>query len=367
MTTEGWQDDAVPGRTGDELAGEPDAHALARDLVAAREAQLRAMAEASRLSERLDGVEAAQPGLVRAVQAVTRQCEAARRAAVPGLPEWFMRTEAIDVASQENLRPDEIRFLAYAEGAAFEVVSRAERTAGDALRALGSALALDPREARPVDLVEVWGASERSNMVVESRRDADQVEAERAAEAVLPLLDGLARDPTPGGAAEVFRRMLAENRFRARVRMAYVLAPLVVRLGFRAPNSFVGLSRHLPKPDILLQEAERPDTFQRVFHKAATDAAERTTRAAVELAGVREGLRSRLGHERATSRTGGAVDAFLRRPVMNVPGLAQELGSTRKGAQLILDRLVAAGIVQALDTSRSKGRLYVCRRAVIPA
>ncbi len=346
---------------------EPDGHALARDLVAAREAQLRAMADAARLSERLEGFEAAQPGLVRAVQAVTRQCEAARRSPVPGLAEWFMRTEAIDVATQENLRCDEIRFLAYAEGAAFEVVSRSERTAGDAMRALGAALALDPREARPVDLVEVWGASERSNMVVESRRDADQVEAERAAETVMPLLDGLARDPTPGGAADVFRRMLAENRFRARVRMAYVLAPLVVRLGFRAPNALAGLSRHLPKPDLLLLEAERPDTFQRVFHKAVADAAERTARAAVELAGVREGLRSRLGPERATARTGGAIDAFLRRPVMNVAGLTEELGCTRKGAQLILERLVAAGVAQPLDTSRSKGRLYVCRRAVLPA
>lgn len=347
------------GRHGD------DGHALALDLVAAREAQLRAMAEAGRLSARLDAVEASAPALARACTLVARQCEAARRSPIPGLAEWFVRTEGMDLADRENLRCDALRLLAYAEGVEHGVVSRNERTAHDAARAVGMALAIAPGHALSVNLVEAWNASEATNTVSKVVRDAAQLDVERASEDILVRISGLARDPSPAGAAEIFRSILRDGRFRVRGRMAAILGPLVVRIGFEAPNALVGTARHLPKGEDLMAAAEDADTFQRIFYRAVADGADRTARAMAEMANVREGLLAKLGQERSGAKAGMAVDAFLRRPLMSVTVLRKHLETTQRGSHLILDKLVARAVVRPLDTSRVKGRLYVCDRAIL--
>ena len=364
--------DALPGPDahsghagGDTDPGHDEGHELALQLVAAREDQLRALGEAQRLTDRLERVEAAVPALTRAVGATARLCERLRRAPVNGLHEWFLRTEACACAEREGLRADDVRYLAYVEGAPHEVITKSERTAADCARAVGIALDLDPRAAAAVDLAEVWNATEATNVRVGRVRDAEQVEVERACEALLAPLEGLSREPTPAGAAELLRRILLDGRFRVRGRMARVMAPAVIRLGFGAPHALVGVASHLPDIDAWMREAEDADAFARGLYKAVADGAERTTRAAAELASVREGMLGRLGGQRANARTGQALDAFMRRPVMNVPNLAKAIKATPKGAQLILERLVGGGVVRVLEPDRAKGRLHVCDRALL--
>ena len=79
---------------------------------------------------------------------------------------------------------------------------------------------------------------------------------------------------------------------------------------------------------------------------------------------LRSDLVYRTAAERAGSRTPEAIDALLDTPLMGIVALQAAVALTHRGANMMLKRLVGAGVVRPFRIGRAKGRLFVCDRAL---
>lgn len=71
-----------------------------------------------------------------------------------------------------------------------------------------------------------------------------------------------------------------------------------------------------------------------------------------------------LSPERSSSRLPQAIDFILAYPVFTVNALADHLGISVRGANYMLDTMLASGVVK-LDTPRPRNRLFVCEKSLL--
>lgn len=317
------------------------------------------------LQERFQRLAATIGPVARASALTARLCEATGRdPAGRHMRPWFLRAQSLAVVAGEGMATDEMRVLALAAGDPGELVSKAERTASDVQRALEMAMAVDPDAVEPGDVLAVYAASERSNRRLEN--DSMQWRLEQDADAFAGELRNLAASRTPTGAAEIFRRLLTGKRFEGRSRrMALLLAPMLVRTGYGCPRAHVGMAAPVARAAGAFEAAAGDEEeFAVLFHEGVASEARRSLDALATYARVEAELARMLPAGRSTSRASEALSAIVSQPLLTAGELARLIRATPKGGQLVMDRLVACGAVAPHDTGRSKGRIYVCRRAV---
>jgi Fic family protein len=99
--------------------------------------------------------------------------------------------------------------------------------------------------------------------------------------------------------------------------------------------------------------------FLRGVEEQSVDAVERATR----LLELRESFRRRLQSARASALPLRLVDALLERPAISTVGAQHLLGVTWRAAQLNVDKLVDAGILEEV-TGQARNRVYLARQIV---
>lgn len=302
--------------------------------------------------------------LFQSTHQTARLCEASKREAnSPYLSSWFVRRQAMLMVEGEQLKTDELRLLLHMETDSLDIVSRPERTAADYVNAFRSALHLDPENVTPSQVLDLLTLAQRSD-----RRLPDDARQWSLEQDVAKLTDEIAaldprRQPTPYTAAAILRKILEEGRFNGKgPLLACLLAPMVIRTAFAAPRALVGIGS-IPKLE-LLRLARTTADFDLPFLRTVADDARRTADAQFRFAQVKAKILDMIRVERNSSMAPKSVDHFLTVPISSVPSLAERMGLTRKGAQLVVERLVRGGVLQVHNHDTTKGRLYVCTQAL---
>lgn len=292
-----------------------------------------------------------------------RLCEARKSEAnSPYLSNWFARRQAMLMVEWEQMKTDELRLLLHMDTDSMEIFSRSERTAGDYVHAMRQALHLDMERVTPAQIIDLLAQAQKSD-----RRLHDDARQWSLEQDVVKLTEELAaldpkRQPTPYTAAAILRNLLDETRFNGHgPLLAYLLAPAIVQAAFAAPRALVGIAS-IPKLELLRHA--RVGDFDLVFLRAVAEDAKRTADAQFRFAQVRAKILSMIQVERNTSMAPKAIDHFLSVPIMSVPMLAEQMDLTRKGSQLVIERLVRSGVLQVHNHENAKGRLYVCSQAL---
>lgn len=211
-------------------------------------------------------------------------------------------------------------------------------------------------------LEAVWAATQDG---VSGRSDAHfPPHEERQAGALLDRLEGMLRAPGLVGGIEALGHLLRPAPV-ARVApwavpLARLIAPAVLARGARLPEVWI------PAAPVLLAErtaarlaAGGSDLEWQVWLAGAlADAADAERRRADALEALAAAWRRDSGARRRTSRLPDVLDGLFEHPAFTVRRLQQRLGMTFRGAQLIVDDLVEAGVVREV-TQRALDRVYV--------
>jgi hypothetical protein len=295
-----------------------------------------------------------------AARASARLEESSRHGAVPR--QRLVRHEALRLANREGIGCDELRLLVYLSGQGEDVVSKTERATADLMAAFARADGLGPGSLEPIDLVEAWSLSEAWDVRSPAAAAAREADLDRSADSLCRLLHAFASDPDPVEGADLVARIVRDRLFPRPDRMACLIGPAIMRLALGSPHARFGLSAHLPPPDVFAR-MEPAEAIPTVLLAASAGASEayadlEATRA------LRTDLCYRIAGERAGSRTPEAIDALLGSPVLGMGGLVAAVGLTHRGANLMIKRLAAAGVLRPHRANRSKGRLFVCDRSL---
>ena len=94
------------------------------------------------------------------------------------------------------------------------------------------------------------------------------------------------------------------------------------------------------------------DEIVSCFGEACFIAVDNDRRLVNELRGIRAAWETRVGARRGTA-TWRSADALVRRPVVDVPTLAAELGLARQNVYRTVEPLVAAGVLTPSGTGRN--------------
>lgn len=277
---------------------------------------------------------------------------------------WFRRAEAVAVASAEQLGASEITLAMMIDGSPPDVIGREDRTAKDLHGALSLLDAWGPESPGDDELIELWRASEKSNQ----RRGGDALEWRLEQECAVAAAEirGVLATPDPWSVAGALRMAWNRDGLEGRARRIGLLtAPHMVARAFGVSLPIVGVSRFLAsEADATRRAAADEDDWPGHFFEAVAAGARRSYDAAAQLARLDRDLKALCPPERSSSRVVPAIEAILANPIVTQTSLAGTLGTTHRGAGWILDRLVGAGIVSALDGAGAKTRAFICRKAV---
>lgn len=187
---------------------------------------------------------------------------------------------------------------------------------------------------------------------------------ERQAGALIDRIEGMLRAPGLVGGIEALGYLLRPPPV---ARVAPWAAPLA-RLA--APALLARVCRTVevwlpPSPTLLAEStaarlaAGGTDLDWRIWLAGAlTEAAHAERRRADELDGMAAMWRRSTGTRRRTSRLPEALDGLFEHPAFTVRRLQHRLATTFRGAQLIVDELVEAGVLREV-TQRALDRVYV--------
>ncbi len=187
---------------------------------------------------------------------------------------------------------------------------------------------------------------------------------ERQAGTLLDRLDEMLRQPGLVGGIEALAYLLRPAEV-ARVApwaipLARLIAPALLARVCRMPDLWLP-----PSPTLWTERtaarltAGGTDLEWRVWLAGAlTDAAHTERRRAGELDGIAVAWRDRTGTRRRNSKLPEVLEWLFEHPAFTVRRLQRRFGITFRGAQLIIDDLVEAGVVREV-TQRALDRVYV--------
>jgi len=251
-----------------------------------------------------------------------------------------------------------------AASAAWRAVAELEGDAEEApVPAEPTALAAHAPPAWTVAWLEgLWSATQDG--VSGREGHAFPAHEERQAGALLDRIEGLLREPGLVGGIEALAYLLRPVPV-ARVApwavpLARLIAPALLARVCRVPEMW------LPASPILLAErtgarlaAGGPDLDWRVWLAGAlTEAAHAERRRAEALDGIAAAWRHGTGARRRNSKLPEVLDWLFEHPAFTVRRLQRRLATTFRGARLIVDDLVEAGVVREV-TQRALDRVYV--------
>ena len=278
---------------------------------------------------------------------------------------WSRRKEALAIAAAADRATANEEAVAGMGGETLlDINSKADRLAGDILAAMVSTDDLDALCVTDGAIRSIWELADQSNIKIASGDAAWRIErdcGETAAE-----ISSLMAQPTPWGAAEALRRMWLNDRFDGiGQRLTLILAAPLIRAGFGLKSFSAGIAGEIigeaeRRVEILDSEDDFFVLFCRGVEKSATAAREaglRLQRFAIE-------FEAACGRQREGSRTNQAIAAILAYPVLTPQALRVELGTTDRGAEFILGKLLSAGCLIEHETSTRRNRTFVCRKSL---
>jgi len=272
------------------------------------------------------------------------------------------RREAAAIASLEGAasRPEAIaRLLADPDAT---MMDRGARTAADVGRTLGLSLEWDEKgpTAAAVSHAFMTSDASTSRLIRPDMAWSLEEDCEFTAEEMARVRE----TPEPWTAVEAIRRIWTSGRFFGHSRrMALVAAPWIVMTGFGSGTPFVGLADRVRREPDRFRKAEASQDHWAVLaaETLALSARDQISRIG-DLQGLRTTLAALCPAERSSSSVGHAIDHFIANPIQSAKAFGEALDLTPRGAKVVLDKLVAAGILEVEGGSRNRD--FVCRRAL---
>lgn len=273
-----------------------------------------------------------------------------------------IRREAAAIASLEGgvSRPEAIALLLADPDAT--LMERGARTAADIGRALGMIQEWSPEgpDAAAVSHAFMTSDASTSRLIRPDMAWSLEEDCEFTSEEMARVHE----TPEPWTAIEAIRRIWTSGRFFGHSRrMALVLAPWLIMTGFGGSTPVVGLADRIRRePDRFRKAESNQDIWAVLVAETLGQASlEQITRIG-DLQGLRATLCALCPAERSSSSVRRAVDHFIAMPIRSAKAFGEALGLTPRGAKVVLDKLVAAGIIEVDGGARNRN--FVCRRAL---
>ncbi len=190
--------------------------------------------------------------------------------------------------------------------------------------------------------------------------------AEREAEAatLLKRLDGAGDSPALLGGVGMLAELLRpapDLRIPVwAVPSARLMGALAVARCCRVPNVWLpmSVSLHADRTAAGLAARGREEGWRLWLADTVAETARRERERALSLDRTAEGWRQRVGAKRRNSRIPEILDFLFDEPALTVRRVQKRLGSTFRGAQLLVDELLEAGILREA-TNRALDRVFI--------
>lgn len=272
------------------------------------------------------------------------------------------RKEAVAIAASEGeaCRPESLaRLIGDVDSTYIERGAKAAFDIHQAIRSVSTWARLAPSEA---EILDVFKTSEASRPRLLKPEMAWLLE-----EDVTFLADQLGRlieTPEPWLAAEVLRQIWISGRFFGTSRrIATLIAPWCIRVGFLCRNMMFGTGDALAKSGCDLREVENdPDAWAIAFAEVVAKASENQLALLDELMGLLATMSALCPCERSSSSVSAAINFFIACPISSAKRFSQDMGLSARGAKIVLDKMVSSKILDIEGGSRN--RSYVCRRSL---
>jgi hypothetical protein len=145
--------------------------------------------------------------------------------------------------------------------------------------------------------------------------------------------------------------------------MALITAPWILAAGFECRYAFVGLADRVRRDPERFRKAEASQEHWAALTAETVASAAREQHARIgDIQALRRTLASLCPAERSSSSVGRAIDLFITTPVRSAKAFGDELNLTQRGAKVVLDKLVEAGVLEVEGGSRNRN--FICRRAL---
>jgi len=273
-----------------------------------------------------------------------------------------MRREAAAIASLEGstFRPEAIaRLLADPD---VTMMDRGAKTAADIGRALGKMLDWPTQGPTAASVSDAFMTSDASTSRLIRPDMAWSLEED--CEFTAREMSLTHETPEPWTAIEALRRIWTSGRFFGHSRrMALVCAPWLISAGFGCSSPFIGLADRIRRnPDAFRKADSSQEQWAVLVAETAAAAARDQLARIADIQGLRATMVALCPAERSSSSVGQAIDHFIASPICSAKAFCSGLGLTPRGAKVVLDKLVAAGILEVEGGARNRN--YVCRRAL---
>ncbi|MDQ2105392.1 hypothetical protein [Azospirillum isscasi] len=195
-------------------------------------------------------------------------------------------------------------------------------------------------------------------------RLAFSAEREAEAAALLRRLDHAGGSPALLGGVGMLAELLRpapDLRIPAwAVPSARLMGALAVARCCRVPNVWLpmSVSLHTDRTAASLAARGREEGWRLWLADTVAETARRERDRALSLDRTAEGWRLRVGAKRRNSRIPDLLDALFEEPALTVRRVQKRLGSTFRGAQLLVDELLEAGILREA-TNRALDRVFI--------
>jgi len=178
------------------------------------------------------------------------------------------------------------------------------------------------------------------------------------------LVCRLSETPEPWLAVETVRRLWTSGRFFGNARrIAMILAPFCVAIGFSGSCKMLGTTEALTKSSTALRNIESdPDLWSVHYASAIAKAAGEQLELLGSIKGLVATMQSLCPAERTSSSISDAIRFFISYPVSSAKMFSDRLGLTPRGAKIVLDKMVSSGLLDVEGGSRN--RTYVCKRCL---
>jgi hypothetical protein len=296
-------------------------------------------------------------------------------AAIARLDEALVRTERADSIYHAGALRAESISIAALEGSLvrMEALSRllGDRQATNLDRSVR--LAADIHDA--LERVSTWGAEPPSSEEIRHLFDlSDASSGRRLKQDLVWVLEedclwlynellAFMEKPNPWDAIENVRSLWTSGRFLGTAkRMSLLVSGWMIGHGLGCANPVIGLGTAMIRDTDGFRQAsqDRISWLAMVGHALGTIGKEGLQRL-VDGNASRVSMLALCPPEKSSSSVARTIDFMMKTPVFRKPALEKALGLTTRGAQVVLDKLEEADVVEVDGTDRK--RTYVCRRA----